>query len=286
MSNAPQPEGENVISLQNISRNFLSMLQRQHDMLAYSLAGLRTADPKAYAYYSTVSRVMPAPQVHLPHDQMLAYARNLMLRTSINDLLGLSAECMNHCHLLCTLIRYRGKEQNTSPEIDKQIAQKHEAFIRMNLQDKFNELESAYDIICDLEDGIFSLAAALRVLVRGGMVTNDDITPDGSLTLEFKAMKDVEVPNDSPEAALPENTPVARPLGLTGTPQVNLTGGLNKSTKTISKLSDTQRTFRPGEMLDLTDEEVLGLNITVAKFFDGLFRSVDHFGRTELGERS
>ena len=44
MSNAQPPEGENVISLQNISRNFLSMLQRQHDMLAYSLAGLRTAD--------------------------------------------------------------------------------------------------------------------------------------------------------------------------------------------------------------------------------------------------
>lgn len=284
MSNAPQPEGENVISLQNISRNFLSMLQRQHDMLAYTLAGLRTADPKAYAYYSTVSRVMPAPQVHLPHDQMLAYARNLMLRTSINDLLGLSAECMTHCHLLCTLIRIRGKNQNQSPELDRQIAEKHEAFIRMNLQDKFNALESSYDIICDLEDAIFSLAAALRVLVRGGMVTNDDIAPDGTLTLEFKAMKDIEVPNDSPEAALPENAPVERPIGLTGTAQVNLSGGLNKSTKTVSKLTDTQRTFRPGEMLDLTDEEVLGLNITVAKFFDGLFRSVDHFGRGELGD--
>ena len=45
MSSVQPPEGENVISLQNISRNFLSMLQRQHDMLAYSLAGLRTADP-------------------------------------------------------------------------------------------------------------------------------------------------------------------------------------------------------------------------------------------------
>ncbi|GBL27493.1 hypothetical protein EMGBS8_14410 [Verrucomicrobiota bacterium] len=285
MSSVQPPEGENVISLQNISRNFLSMLQRQHDMLAYSLAGLRTADPKAYDYYSTVSRVMPAPQVHLPHDQMLAYARNLMLRTSINDLIGLSAECMNHCHLLCTLIRVRGKQQQVSPDLDKQIAQKHEAFCRLNLQEKFNELEATFDIICDLEDGIFSLAAALRVLVRGGMVTNDDITPDGSLTLEFKAMKDVEVPNDSPED-LPENTPVERPLGLTGTPQVNLTGGLNKATKTISKLSDTQRTFRPGEMLDLTDEEVLGLNITVAKFFDGLFRSVEHYGRSSLGDPS
>jgi hypothetical protein len=285
MSTEQPPEGENVISLQNISRNFLSMLQRQHDMLAYSIAALRTSDPKAYAYFSTVSRVMPAPQVHLPHDQMLAYARNLLLRTSINDLLGLSSECMNHCHLLCTLIRVRGKEQKVTPELDRQVAEKHEAFIRMSLQDKFNELEATFDIICDLEDAVFSLAAALRVLVRGGMVTNDDIAPDGCLTLEFKAMKDIEVPNDSPEAS-PENAPVARPVGLTGTPQVNLSGGLNKATKTISKLSDTQRTFRPGEMLDLTDEEILGLNITVAKFFDGLFRSIDHYGRSALGEAS
>ncbi|MEY3584791.1 MAG: hypothetical protein RJA48_1874, partial [Verrucomicrobiota bacterium] len=30
MSSVQPPEGENVISLQNISRNFLSMLQRQH----------------------------------------------------------------------------------------------------------------------------------------------------------------------------------------------------------------------------------------------------------------
>ncbi len=61
MSQSPE-NGENVISLQSISRNFLSALQRQHDMLAFSLAGFRTADPKAYEFYSKVSRVMPAPQ--------------------------------------------------------------------------------------------------------------------------------------------------------------------------------------------------------------------------------
>ena len=37
-------------------------------------------------------------------------------------------------------------------------------------------------------------------------------------------------------------------------------------------------------MLNLTDSELLGLNITVAKFVDGLLRSVDHFGRAHLGE--
>ena len=251
MSNQqPNPE-ESVISLQNISRSFLTALQRQHDMLAFTLAGVRTSDAKIYDYYSNVSRIMPAPAAHLTHDQMIAYSRGLLLRTSINDLLALSAEVMNQVHLLCILIKTRGRNVQSNAETDKIIGQKQEAFVRMNLQEKFNEFEQTYNIISELEDAIFSIAAALRVLVRTGMVTNDDISPDGSLTLEFKAMKDID--DDSVEA------------------------GAKKT-----KMVDTQRTFRPGEMLDLTDEELLGLNITVAKFFHSLFRSVDEFGREQL----
>ena len=240
MSNQqPNPE-ESVISLQNISRSFLTALQRQHDMLAFTLAGVRTSDAKIYDYYSNVSRIMPAPAAHLTHDQMVAYSRGLLLRTSINDLLALSAEVMNQVHLLCLLIKTRGRNIESNAEADKIIGQKQEAFVRMNLQEKFNEFEQTYNIISELEDAIFSIAAALRVLARTGMVTNDDISPDGSLTLEFKAMKDIDGP-DSTEA------------------------GVKKS-----KMVDTQRTFRPGEMLDLTDEELLGLNITIAKFFHSL----------------
>lgn len=259
MSSAqPNPE-ENVISLQGISRNFLTALQRQYDMLAFTLAGIRSADPKAYEYYSSVSRVMPAPGAHLNHEQMVAYARGLLLRTSINDLLALSAECMNQCHLLCTLIKLRGRNQNSQPDIDKVIGEKQEAFVHMKLQQKFNELEQSFSIVCDLEDGIFSIATALRVLARGGLVTNDDLSPDGALTLEFKSMQKTEEENASTSAS---------PQGIK------------------TKLVDTQRTFRPGEVLDLTDEELLSLNITVAKFLDGLFRSVDAYGREQLGNQS
>jgi hypothetical protein len=258
-STQPNPE-ENVISLQNISRNFLTALQRQYDMLAFTLAGIRTADSKTYDYYSSVSRVMPAPGAHLNHEQMVAYARGLLLRTSINDLLALSAECMNQCYLLCTLIQLRGRNQNSQPDIDKIIGEKQEAFVRMKLQQKFNELEQSYSIVCDLEDGIFSIATALRVLARGGLVTNDDLSPDGALTLEFKSM---QKPDEGDS------------VSSTVSPQ-----GIK------TKLVDTQRTFRPGEVLDLTDEELLSLNITVAKFLDGLFRSVDAFGREQLGNQS
>ena len=275
MSQPPPGKGESVLSLQNISRTFFTALQRQHDMLAFSIAGLHTADPKAYEHFSTVSRVMPVPQAHLPPEQMLAYARGLMLRTTINDLLTLSSECMAQCYLLSLFIREQGKNPRRDPLVEKIIGEKHQAFLKMNLQARFTALEEDFGIVCELEDGIFSLAAALRVLARGGLVTNDDITPDGALTLEFKAMKYVEVPAETAaEAAAP--TP---PPGVT----VHGAGELAKP-QTVARLSDTTRTFKPGEMLDLSDTELLGLNVTVTKFVDGLLRSVDHFGRAQLGE--
>jgi hypothetical protein len=276
MSQPPPGNGENVLSLQNISRTFFTALQRQHDMLAFSIAGLHTADPKAYEHFSSVSRVMPVPQAHLPPDQMLAYARGLMMRTTINDLLTLSSECMSQCHLLCLFIREQGKNQRRDPLTEKIIMEKQQVFQKMSLQDRFTALEENFGIVCDLEDGIFSLAAALRVLVRGGLVTNDDITPDGALTLEFKAMKDFEVQAETPR--LPEGQPEA-PEGVTRHGM-----GDEHKPKTVARLTDTTRTFKPGEMLNLTDSELLGLNITVAKFVDGLLRSVDHFGRAQLGE--
>jgi hypothetical protein len=276
MSQPPPGNGENVLSLQNISRTFFTALQRQHDMLAFSIAGLHTADPKAYEHFSSVSRVMPVPQAHLPPEQMLAYARGLMMRTTVNDLLTLSSECMVQCHLLCLFIREQGKNQRRDPLIEKIIMEKQQDFQKMSLQDRFTALEDNFGIVCDLEDGIFSLAAALRVLVRGGLVTNDDITPDGSLTLEFKAMQDFEAP------AEPEKAPEAAPELPPGVTR-HVLSEENKP-KMVARLTDTTRTFKPGEMLSLTDSELLGLNITVAKFVDGLLRSVDHFGRAQLGE--
>jgi hypothetical protein len=115
------------------------------------------------------------------------------------------------------------------------------------------------------------------------MVTNDDLAPDGKLTLEFMAMKDYEVEAGTEEAEEGE-APVTPPPGVIRHPLPGDDSLLKKRTKTLSKLAETTRVFQPGEMLDLTEEELMGLNITVAKFFDGLFRSVDHYGRSQIGE--
>lgn len=241
------PEG--TISLQAISRNMLVHLQRQYDMLAFTLSAIRSEDPTTYNLYSSMARVMPAPPAHLAHPEMRAYARGLLQRTTVNDLILLAVECMHQCHLLCSFIKERGRDLKGNDEADRRIGERQKAFVTAKLQDKFEILERDFGIVSELEDALFSLAAALRVLHNGnGQVTNDDISPDGTLVLEFKTVRDVEE------------------------------GG-----KRVAKLTDTSRTFRPGERLELSDEELIGMNITVAKFFDGLFRSVDFYGTNQLG---
>lgn len=243
-----QPSEETTISLQSISRNLLLHLQRQYDILAFTLASLRSEDPSAYDLYSSLARVMPAPKAHLTHPQMRAFSRAQLQRTAVNDLLMLAVTGLDQCHLLCALIKEKGRNTNPDPGADQRVAQRQQAFAKAKLQDKFALLESDYAIINELEDALFSLAAALRVLANGGQVTNDDISPDGTLVLDFKMVRDVE-----------------------------------EDGKTQPKLVDVSRTFRPGEQLELTDEELIGLNITVAKFLDNLFRAVDAFGTGALG---
>lgn len=245
-----QPNQEGTISLQSISRNLLVHLQRQYDILAFTLAGLRGEDPTAYDLYSSMARVMPAPKAHLTHAQMRAYSRGLLQRTAVNDLLQLSVAGLDQCHLLCAFIKERGKNTSPDPAADQRVGQRQQAFAKAKLQEKFEILERDFGIVNELEDALFSLAAALRVLANGGQVTNDDISPDGTLVLDFKMVRDVE-----------------------------------EDGKTQPKLADVSRTFRPGEQLELTDEELIGLNITVAKFLDNLFRSVDFFGNNALGAK-
>jgi hypothetical protein len=248
----PDPDGqEATISLQSISRNLLVHLQRQYDILAFTLANLRNEDPTAYDLTSAIARVMPAPKAHLTHAQMRAYSRGLLQRTAVNDLLQLSAAGLDQCHLLCAFIKEKGSQTAPNPEADQRVGQRQQAFARAKLQEKFETLETEFGIINELEDALFSLAAALRVLANGGQVTNDDISPDGTLVLDFKMVRDVE-----------------------------------EDGKVQPKLTDVSRTFRPGEQLVLTDDELIGLNITVAKFLDNLFRSVDQYGTNALGGKN
>lgn len=251
---ADEPQGQ-VISLENISRKYLSVLQRRHDILAYEVASIPGVDAEKYEYFARLARLMPVNQIHMDHGQVQRQVRGKITVQALNDLLGMAAGCLDECHFLLTLIANKPAVEAGAAEANRKVAEAQEAFSRSALQDKFDTLEKNFGIMCELEDGIISLAFGLRVMMgRGGVVDAEDLGDDGELAFEFKSVQQINPPVGAPEGTKPE-----------------------------LRLADTRRAFRAGDTIEFTNSEIMGLTVTIASFFHGLFRSVDDFGRRTLG---
>lgn len=252
-----EPQGQ-VISLENISRKYLGVLQRRHDILAYEVASIPGVDAEKYEYFARLARLMPVQQIHMDHGQVQRQVRGKITVQVLNDLLGMAAGCMDECHFLLTLIANKPEVEAGAAEANRKVAEAQEAFARSALQDKFDTLEKNYGIMCELEDGIISLAFGLRVMMgRGGIVEAEDTGDDGELAFEFKSVQQINPPVGAPEGTKPE-----------------------------LRLADTRRAFRAGDTIEFTNSEIMGLTVTIASFFHGLFRSVDDYGRRTLGAAS
>lgn len=243
---------QQTISLPVIAQNFFGALQRQFDLLAFNLAGTQSADAEKYNHFSSLTKMMPVAQLHRDFDQIKAFAHGLLIRQTINDLLSMTAACMDNCHLLCTLFANK-KAMDADPKATNElVGRKQEAFANSALQDKFEVFEKEFGILCELEDGVTNMAIALRALMRNnGVVAAEDVDDDGELVFEFKTVQTIQPAKEGDR------------------PEV--------------RLADTRRAFKAGDAIDLSNSELLSLNTTIAAFFDALFKSVAAFGKKTLG---
>jgi hypothetical protein len=258
MSNEQDPtqQGQQVISLQAISQNFLGAVQRQFDLLAYNLAAGQQVEAEKYEAFARQVKIMPVQQLHQSFPQIHAYARALLFRQTLNDLANMAAACLDNCHLLCFLVKNEEQLKADPEQGNKLIVEAREAMARAPLQEKFERFEKDFGIMSETEDAIIAIAIALRVLVmRNGGVTEEDVNEDGELVFEFKTVQTINPPkgveNQQPEV----------------------------------RIVDTRRAFRVGDHIELSNSEMLGLSVTVTAFFHNLFRAVDEFGRKTLAER-
>jgi hypothetical protein len=243
-----------VISLQNISQEFLGAIQRQFDLLAFNLAALSTATGEQYEQFARQTKRMPVAPIHQPFPAVRDYARALLLRNTINDLARMASACLDQCHLLCQLVKNQAAKR-TQEEANQIVGEAHRAFIQSGLNEKFELLEKDFEIMCGTEDAIIAIAIGLRVLaVRDGEITAEDVDENGELAFEFKSVQVVPPAAGAPADQKPE-----------------------------ARIVDTRRSFRVGDRLELTNSELLGLSITVTAFFSDLFHAVDNYGMKVLG---
>jgi hypothetical protein len=240
-----QPSKE--INLQQIAGQFMAALQRHFDMLAFNLAGRNAADEAAYDKISARPAMMPTPQFHLNFEQMQAHAHDLLMRTVINDNLQLCVSVLNNCHLFLALMKIKHEQGELRADNQQPAHQAQQEFIKANLTDKFDKLESSYGVLCELEDTYTSLAFALQALMQhGGAVQPQHLDEQQLLQIELRCA----------------------PEGHTGSPAIDPNIAVPRSL-----------VFREGEKIRLEDTDMQDLLLTMAVFAQQLFASVVKYGQ-------
>ncbi len=247
-----QPEKVSI-SLQSISQNHMVALQRQFDLLAFNLVAAEKVTSEQYEAASNSTQIMPFRPAHLNVEHIQAYGLDLLIRSTLNDIIRLSASCMDQCFFLCTLLKKKQDIEDKPEETQKKVNQIQNEFVHASLDVKFEMLENDFGIICELEDTITNLGFAFHAITRNrGQLTEQEVDENGELVIDLKVLDPNKLPKDKPE----------KPLDAE------------------SVVRDEKKIFKVGDRLQFTAREMLSLLVTTASFFNGLFVSVDDFGQS------
>lgn len=254
----PAEEQGQVISLDGISRKYLTLLQRRHDLLAFEVASLQSVDAEKYEYFARLPRIMPVQQIHAEHAAVQRQIKGKVMVQALNDLLGLTTSCLDETHFLLCLLDNKPAVEAGAEDARVKVQAAQEAFVNAPLQDKFEILEKSFGMMNELEDGLIAMAIGLRAMMqRGGVIATEDLGDEGELVFEFKSVQQINPPKTAPEGTKPE-----------------------------MRIVDTRRSFRAGDTLELSNSELMGLTVTIASFLHNLFRSADDFGRRKFGAQA
>lgn len=223
-------------------------MQRHFDMLAFNLVSRETAAEAAYDARAKAAGLMPVASLHRNFEQTQAQARDLLQAQVMNDAMNLAMHCLNNAHLFLAVIRANHDRPGQQSAIQEEVNKAQQAFVRAQMNEKFNQLENNYKVMCPLEDTILSMGFALQAFARQqGVVREGQLDDNGQLPFELKRGRE-----GMPAADL------ARP---------------GADVETIDK------TFREGEKIAFSDSELQYLLLTVTIFGQELFQAVAKYAR-------
>lgn len=247
--NQPNPEGQKrELNLQQMAEQFMAGVQRHLDMLAFNLASRQGVTQEAYEAHAKATKVMPAPPLHRNFEQIEAYSRDLLFCQVVNDALNLAASCMHNVHFFLALVKANKEFGGLSQEAQKQAQEKQQAFLQSPFDQRFNQLEEEYGVMCELEDALVSLGLVMQALVQqGGIVSKQQLGDQEELELELKVAQ--------------------------------AEAGPHEMWRQPSVMETFTKTFREGDKVTFADTELQSILLTVALFGHQLFTGVSNYAR-------
>ena len=221
----------------------MANIQRHFDNLAFNHAARAAVTESSYNDQVKRPGIMPAAPFHQNFEQMQAYTLDLLHRQVIGDSLNFAGSVMNNVHLFLALLKGNGTNPQVDPEVQRQVQQEQQEFVRAQLDQKFDRLEKDFGVVCPLEDTITSMGLAMQALMQqNGMVGEAQLDESGELAFELQAPRDGQAVT-SPQIPKDAIEPLAK-------------------------------VYRNGDRIFFSDTELPLIFVTVAIFADNLFGSV------------
>ncbi|MCD8482214.1 MAG: hypothetical protein LR015_05810 [Verrucomicrobia bacterium] len=243
------PQGQpRELNLQKMAEQFLMGMQRHFDMLCFNLVSREAANESAYLEKSRLSGAMPVVPLHQNFEQMQAQARDLLNAQILNDSLNLCFHVINNCHLFLAVIKANHENPGQKEKVQQLVQQNQQAFVAKQMDQKFNDLEQEYGVMCELEDTILSFGFAIQAFAQqAGIVREPQLDDNQELPFELVYGKD--------------------PLNI------------HDLARQPTDYATESKAFKEGEKISFSDKELQGILNTVTLFALQLFRSVQTYGQ-------
>ena len=252
MSTAPE---HTTISLEEMATRYLETLQKNFDMISYTLAGSRKINEADYDEFSQQLQVMPRQPSRMSFDKAKTATEQWLLRNSLADGLAVVMPVLEDARTICALCDFKSSGSTDQDELNEIASSQRAEFLKQEIDQKFKLLEDRYQITCDVKDHILGLMQLTKALMTKDGVLTEDEAPDGSIALKIRSVQIVQS-REANESAQPGSLNLSRQVG------------------------DSEREIKVGDSIQFSKAEHIGAILTISIFVTDILRGIQAYAQT------
>lgn len=250
----PAPE-HTTISLEEMAARYLDTLQKNFDMVSYTLAGSRKINESDYDEFSQQLQVMPRQPSRLAFDKAKTASEQWLLRNSLADGLAVVMPVLEDARTICALCDFKASGSTNQEELNEIASTQRAEFLQQEIGKKFEILEERYGITCDVKDHILGLMEFTRALMTKDGILTEAEAPDGKRTLKIRSVQIVQS-GTSKEGDQPGSLNLSRQVG------------------------DSEREIKVGESIFFSKAEHIGAILTIGIFVTDILRGIQAYAQS------
>ncbi len=250
---APEPT---TISLEEMAARYLDTLQRNYDMVSYTLAGSRKISEGDYDDFSQQLQVMPRQPARMPFDKAKQASEQWILRNSLADGLAIVMPVLEDARTICSLCDFKASGSKDQAELNEIASNQRADFLQQEIGKKFAILKERYQISCDVEEHILSLMEFTKALMmKDGILTKEESADGERRTLKIRSVQVVQ----------------------SGEGQTSDTPGSLNLTR---RVGDSEREIKVGDAIHFSKAEHIGAILTIGIFVTDILRGIQAYAQS------